>query len=51
MSRLDIRRYGSLTSNYASRGNFSMVVFGYSTGLMMANFAVSYFEVGKRAEE
>lgn len=44
-SRLDIRRYGSLSSPYASRGHFPMVVFGYAIGLMAANFAVSYFEV------
>ena len=43
--RLDIRRYGSLSSPYASRGNFPMVVFGYAVGLMTANFAVAYFQV------
>jgi hypothetical protein len=45
LNRLDIRRYGSLSSHFASRGHFPMVVVGYAVGLMVANFAVSYFEV------
>jgi len=48
-ARYDLRRYGTLQSEQASKGYFPMVMFGYAAGLMAANFAVSYFEYGQPA--
>lgn len=45
-ARLDLRRHGSLTSDEAGKGYFAMALAGYALGLMLANFAVQYFQTG-----
>lgn len=48
-ARLDMRRYGSLSSESASKGYFPMCLFGYAVGLLAANVAVEYFQTGQPA--
>jgi signal peptide peptidase-like protein 2B len=48
-ARLDMRRYGSLSSENASKGYFPMCLFSYAVGLLAANVAVEYFETGQPA--
>lgn len=48
-ARLDMRRYGSLSSESASKGYLPMALLGYALGLLVANLAVDYFQAGQPA--
>jgi len=48
-ARYDMRRYGTLNSDLSSKGYFPMTLFGYGVGLLLANFAVFFFESGQPA--
>lgn len=48
-ARLDMRRYGSLSSESASKGYLPMALLGYALGLLVANLAVDYFKAGQPA--
>jgi hypothetical protein len=48
-ARYDVRRYGTLQSERAQRGYFTMCLIGYGFGLILANIAVSYFNSGQPA--